>query len=83
MLDTVVEMLGPNAELVSELLGDLGSKHRAFGVNPKFFDVLGFCLLDVVEKMTGPTFDEATKEAWKAVYGAIAKDMVLGYDTTR
>lgn len=83
MLDTVMEMLGPNISLVAELLEDLGAKHKRFGVHPKLFDIMGQCLFSVLQKMLGHPFDAATREAWEEVYAKISQDMALGYAKKR
>ena len=83
MLDTVIEMLGPNIDLVTEMLGDLGAKHKKYGVHPKLFDRMGTCLLTVLEELLGHQFDDATREAWQETYAKMSQDMALGYARKR
>ena len=84
MLDTVIEMLGPDSQLVSELLHDLGAKHKAFGVHPKLFDTMGACILNVFENaLFAGKFGKETREAWEDVYSKISQHMSLGYAKKR
>ena len=84
MLDTVVEMLGPDSQLVSELLQDLGAKHKQLGVNPKMFDAMGVAMLRVFAKvLLKGKFDNDTREAWQDVNRKISQEMALGYAKKR
>jgi hypothetical protein len=41
MLDTVLNMLGPDIELLTEIMLDLGAKHLRYGVKPDMFPRMG------------------------------------------
>lgn len=41
MLDTALSMLGPDIELLTDILQDLGTKHVHYGVKPEMFYIMG------------------------------------------
>jgi hypothetical protein len=40
-LDTALNMLGPDIELLTEIMLDLGVKHVTYGVKPEYFPIMG------------------------------------------
>lgn len=57
------------------VLQQLGKRHSGYGVLPEHYAVVGASLLKTLEQGLGPAFTPATKEAWTAVYGVMAKVM--------
>jgi hypothetical protein len=45
MLDSALGMLGPDIELLTEIMYELGVKHVRYGVTPKMFPIMGDCLI--------------------------------------
>ena len=78
MLDTALNMLGPDLELLSEIMLDLGAKHVRFGVRPEMFPQMGDALLLALEATLKDEFTPPIKEAWIETYGALSGDMVRG-----
>lgn len=76
MLDTALNMLGPDIELLTEIMMELGAKHRRYGVKPEMFPVMGESLLIMLEKVLGDSFTDAKREAWKETYGELSADMI-------
>lgn len=76
MLDTALGMLGPDIELLSDILLELGSKHERYGVKPEMFMVMGKSLNHALSKVLGKSFDAATQEAWKETYAELSNDMI-------
>ena len=74
MLDTALNMLGPDIELLTEILTELGEKHVRYGVKPEMFPVMGEALLHALE--TSLSLDATTKEAWVETYHALSQDMI-------
>jgi hemoglobin-like flavoprotein len=78
MLDTSLNLLGPDIDLLTEIMKDLGVKHRKFGVKPEFFPIFGACLIDTLEECIGKkSFTRSTREAWQETYDALSGDMIL------
>ena len=76
MLDTALNLLGPDAELLTEILSELGVKHVRYGVKPAMFQTMGDSIIFTLEKVLGDDFDKATREAWVETYEAIKQDMI-------
>jgi hemoglobin-like flavoprotein len=64
-LDTLVPMLQ-----------QLGSKHVAYGVLPRHYEVLGQALMQTLKMGLGDEYTEETEDAWRAIYGVIATTMM-------
>jgi hemoglobin-like flavoprotein len=76
MLDTALNMLGPDIELLSEIMHELGVKHVRYGVKPEMFPVMGEALFLTLENVLGSDFDTVTRAAWKETYNELSQDMV-------
>lgn len=83
MLDTALELLGPDIEMLTDILLDLGVKHRRYGVKPEMFGIMGKALIAMLEKILGPkgSFNDAVREAWIETYGEISNDMIMVHKT--
>jgi len=77
MIDKALGMLGPDIELLTEILMDLGLKHAKYGVKPEYFPSMGHALIHAVELQLGQeAFNREIKDAWVEVYGALSYDMI-------
>lgn len=76
MIDKALGMLGPDIELLTEILLDLGQKHVGYGVKPEYFPSMGRALIYAVKEQLGDGFTDETKDAWVEVYGALSYDMI-------
>ena len=84
MLDTALNLLGPDIDLLTEVLYELGAKHQRYGVKREMFVIMGDALITMLAQVLGPdNFDEATREAWQDTYAEISRDMVLAQKKTR
>lgn len=77
IVDQAVDMLGPDLEVLANVLIDLGEKyHNDYGMQPEYYSVLGRALIDQLEEMLGhDAFGLHTKSCWMQVYGALAADI--------
>eukprot|EP00429_Kryptoperidinium_foliaceum_P010424 CAMPEP_0176002098 /NCGR_PEP_ID=MMETSP0120_2-20121206/470_1 /TAXON_ID=160619 /ORGANISM="Kryptoperidinium foliaceum, Strain CCMP 1326" /LENGTH=159 /DNA_ID=CAMNT_0017334673 /DNA_START=96 /DNA_END=575 /DNA_ORIENTATION=+ len=76
MIDKALGMLGPDIELLTEILLDLGAKHVGYGVKPEYFPSMGRALIHAVKEQLGDRFTDEMKDAWVEVYGALSYDMI-------
>jgi hemoglobin-like flavoprotein len=77
MIDKALGMLGPDIELLTEILMDLGIKHVRYGVKPEYFPSMGRSLIYTVEfLLDSDDFSRDVKDAWVEVYGALSYDMI-------
>jgi hemoglobin-like flavoprotein len=77
MIDTALNMLGPDIELLTEMMVDLGVKHVTYGVTPEMFPIMGTCLIATLEEsLSEDDFTATVKEAWVETYSALSQDMI-------
>jgi methyl-accepting chemotaxis protein len=76
MIDTALNMLGPDIELLTEIMTELGIKHVRYGVTAEMFPIMGDALLHTLESTLKDDFTEPVKAAWVEVYSALSQDMV-------
>mmetsp|Transcript_3507 Transcript_3507/g.9271 ORF Transcript_3507/g.9271 Transcript_3507/m.9271 type:complete len:198 (+) Transcript_3507:166-759(+) len=78
IVEQAVDMLGPDLQVLAEVLIELGEKyHREYGMEYEYYGALGKALIDQLEEMLGPQglFGIRTKSCWLQVYGALTRDM--------
>jgi hemoglobin-like flavoprotein len=75
MLDTALNMLGPDIELLTEIMTELGEKHVRYGVNKEMFPVMGEALVYTLQMTLKDSFTDSIKDAWIETYDALSKDM--------
>jgi len=76
MLDTALNMLGPDIELLTEIMMELGEKHVRYGVKPEMFPVMGDALMHTLSETLKNDLSDETVDAWKETYGALSQDMI-------
>jgi hemoglobin-like flavoprotein len=76
MIDKALGMLGPDIELLTEILLDLGAKHVGYGVKPEYFPSMGRALIFAVKEQLKDRFTDEMKDSWVEVYGALSYDMI-------
>jgi hemoglobin-like flavoprotein len=76
MLDTALNMLGPDIELLTEIMTKLGAKHVRYGVTSEMFPIMGDALMHTLETILKADFTEPVKEAWLQTYSALSQDML-------
>jgi hemoglobin-like flavoprotein len=83
MIDKALSMLGPDIEILTEILLELGEKHVTYGVKPEYFPSMGRALIDTVEENLGSSFTPDIKSDWVEVYGALSYDMIRAQKRTK
>jgi hemoglobin-like flavoprotein len=76
MIDKALGMLGPDIDLLTEILLELGQKHVSYGVKPEYFPSMGRALIHAVSGCLGDSFSTEIKDSWVEVYGALSYDMI-------
>ena len=76
MIDKALSMLGPDIEILTEILMELGEKHVRYGVKPEYFPSMGRALIEAVGEQLGDSFKPSIKADWVEVYGALSYDMI-------
>lgn len=83
MLDRALNMLGPDSELLGEILCDLGKKHARMGVTADMFPYMGEALLATLRETLSTDFTPAVEAAWKQVYQVLADGIVSSMNTEK
>jgi len=75
-IDRAVGLLGPDIELLTEILLELGKKHGQYGVRPSHYVSAGQSLMNIMEDVLGDRFQPHHKNAWLEVYQGLSYDMI-------
>lgn len=79
MFDTAISLLGPDFELLAEIMTNLGKKHQRIGVTVDMYPVMGECLLYTLRKQLGDEYFTKVHEIeWKRVYAALTTQIIKG-----
>lgn len=78
MIDRALSLLGPEVEMLTEILLELGEKHASYGVKPEFFPSMGRALMEAISCNLGDGEFAEVKTDWIEVYGALSYDMIRG-----
>jgi methyl-accepting chemotaxis protein len=76
MIDTALNMLGPDIELLTEIMTELGIKHVRYGVKPEMFPIMGDALIHTLETTLKDDFTDNIRDAWVETYKALSQDMI-------
>lgn len=75
LLDSVFQMLGPDIEFITDILGQVGQRHKAMGVSPSFFPFMGQALIHGLETFLEKPLNEEQRDAWEEVFEAITNEI--------
>lgn len=79
-IDAAIDMLGPSAEMLSEILLEMGARHARYGVKAEYFPTMGRALVDVVGANLGEdVFTRQVQESWIEVYNTLSHYMIKGH----
>lgn len=77
MLGVLISHLERTALLEAELR-IMGQRHATYGVQMQHYDMVGQALLDMLQETLREEFTPAVREAWTALYEAVASTMQSG-----
>ena len=78
MLDTALNMVGPDIELLTEIMLELGAKHVRYGVKAEMFPVMGDAIVEALRITLREKFTTTIEEAWIETFDELSGDMVRG-----
>lgn len=76
MIDKSLNLLGPDIELLTTILLDMGRQHHNFGVEASHYPPLGQAVLATLEELLKDKFTPKVRGAWVEVYQAMSYDMI-------
>ena len=65
-------------DLLVPVVGELGRRHRTYGISDADYETVGAALLWTLEQRLGPRYTDEVKEAWTAVYRLLSSAMKAG-----
>ena len=85
MIDSVLNMLGPDTEVLTEIMAELSKKHVRMGITPDMFRSMGKCLIGMLEEclaeyQSGFRFTQTIKDAWVETYAVLSSGMLQAYE---
>lgn len=79
MLDGVLTLLGPNMDMLEEILGKLGERHRRLGIDKTYIILVGSSVRRAIGAKLKSTYTSQHDKAWQEVFallsGKIIKNM--------
>lgn len=64
MLDLIFSVLGPDDDILHNVLSDMGEQHCKLGLSPEHFTLMCRALLQVLEDIMGDEWTDELKSAW-------------------
>jgi hemoglobin-like flavoprotein len=80
MIERVIGLLGPDIDLLTDILLELRNKHAAFGVQASHYPHMGQALLETIQALSGNKFTDDVKHSWLEVFQALSCDMVQAHN---
>jgi len=74
--DACISMLGPETEILYEILGDIGRRHVSYGVSPHFFPFFGQAMVYAMGNLLGDKWTPELKEVWLELYDSFSGIMM-------
>lgn len=85
----LMEMIGAAVRLLDHppallpVLAQLGARHAGYGVEPDDYRKVGQALIATLAEALGEAFDDATREAWVAMYALVSTTMIAAAGAQR
>ena len=70
--DACISMLGPETEILYEILSDIGRRHVSYGVSPHFFPFFGQAMVYALSNLLGDYMTPELKEVWLELYDSLS-----------
>jgi hemoglobin-like flavoprotein len=78
MIDVSVDFLGPDLSPLMDDTIELGSRHVAYGIDPKYFHTLALGAIYALKNLV-KSFSDEDEDAWTNVFCFIIRNMAIGY----
>ena len=71
---------GNRTEGFAIILRRLGQRHKAYGVKPEHYGMVGRVLLETMAEYLGPAWTPDVEKAWQEAYDYVVQQMLRGYE---
>jgi len=72
--DSFIDMLGPHADMLTDILEEEGIKHAKWGVKLDHYPSMGEALIEGVKSLD-KKFNDDTELSWRKVYGGVSMNL--------
>ncbi len=76
MLDGVLMLLGPDTELLEEILSQQGKRHERHGVKKEYFSLLGDAVRGAISEILGDKFTDEHDAAWRELFVELSAEIM-------
>ena len=77
MLDTAIDVVGPDPDLVSDVLTKLGRRHIQYGVKAAYLPLMGMAINHALKAILGDAvWRDDVEQAWDIVYEELSTVMM-------
>lgn len=76
MVGGVFHLLGPDADMMDDVLVDLGRRHKRLGVKKEYFAVFGEALFKTLSDLLQSHYTTAVDKAWREVFGGLSAGII-------
>ena len=76
MFDTVIPLLGPDEEILTEILSQLGRRHKNYGVKAEYFEIMGHAIQSALKETLKEEWTAQVDDAWTEIYNELSSEIV-------
>jgi hemoglobin-like flavoprotein len=77
MIDQVLDVLGPDTDVLKEILADVGQRHQRKGVQKEHFVHMGSAIRGALSKILEPeNYSAEVDMAWKDIFDKLSQTIV-------
>lgn len=67
-LDSVFNLLGPDTDIIAQIMTGLGKRHEKHGVKKEHFPLLGLAVCDALAEIMVESWTQTMEDAWMEVF---------------
>jgi hemoglobin-like flavoprotein len=76
ILDGILTLLGPNTEMLFEILSKLGDRHLKLGVDKEYILLIGSAIRECISDKLGAKYTSDDDESWKIVFSILSAELL-------
>jgi hemoglobin-like flavoprotein len=80
MLDGVLNLLGPDTEILEEVLSGMGKRHEKLGVRKEHMESFGIAVRDALAEIMDDEWTDSMEDAWIEVLECLTEILIKDMD---
>jgi hemoglobin-like flavoprotein len=72
-LDSILCLLGPDCEIINEVMSGLGKRHQKRGVKKEHFPLLGLAIRDCLAEIMQEEWNDSFEDAWIEIFDELSE----------